>query len=111
MKVLSILSTPCEICGVDEVAMEEAFPSVSSIYLSQSLLHQSFFLYLDSVVCNNPYQVAHYYILGIQVVGLISNLTHGWLQNSEVFILHTTHTKDHDRHNMSMCLMFTGYQG
>jgi hypothetical protein len=68
-------------------------------------------LYVDPVVCNNPYQVAHYQILGIQVVGLISNLTHGWLQNSEVLILHTTHTKDHDRHNMSMCVMFTGYQG
>jgi len=44
------------------------------------------------VVCNNPYQAAHYHILGIQVVGIISNLTHGCLQNSEVFILHITHT-------------------
>lgn len=68
-------------------------------------------LSLTPVVCNNPYQAAHYHILDIQVVGIISNLTHGWLQNSEVFILHTTHTKDYDRHNMSMCVMFTGYQG
>ena len=44
MKVLSILSTLCEICGVDEVAMEKAFPSVSSIYLSQPLLHQWFII-------------------------------------------------------------------
>lgn len=66
---------------------------------------------ITSLVFNNSYQAAHYHILGIQVVGLISNPTHGWLQNSEVFISHTTHTKDHDRHNMSMCVMFTGYQG
>lgn len=34
MNVLSLLSTSCETCGVDKVAMEEAFPSLSSIYLS-----------------------------------------------------------------------------
>jgi hypothetical protein len=67
-------------------------------------------LSLTPVVCNNPYQAAHYHILGIQVVGLIFNPTHSWLQNSELFILHTTHTKDHDRHNTSMCVLFTGYQ-
>ena len=55
------------------------------------------------VVCNSPYQAAHYHILGIQVVGLISNPTHGWLQNNQVFILHITHTKDHDRHNVNVC--------
>lgn len=81
-------------------------PSTSPNHYSTNAL-----LSLTPVVCNNPYQAAHYHILCIQVVGIISNLTHGWLQNSEVFILHKTHTKDYDRHNMSMCVMFTGYQG
>jgi hypothetical protein len=60
-------------------------------------------LYLDLVVCNNPYQVAYYYILGIQVVGLISNLTHGWLQDSEVFILHTTHKRSWPTQYVNVC--------
>jgi hypothetical protein len=118
MKVLSILSTSCEIFGADEVTVEvrmkwqwrrlspQFLPFTSPNHYSTNAL-----LSLTPVVCNNPYQAAYYHNLGIQVEGLISNLTHGWLQNSEVFILQTTHTKDHDRHNMSMCVMFTGYQG
>lgn len=78
-------------------------PFTSSNHYSTNALSS-----LSPVVCNSLYSQ---HILGTQVVGIISNPAHGLLQNNEVFILHTTQTNDHDRHNMPMGVMFTGHQG